>query len=329
MTHQHEDQCPIWPGCPASVRYHPSWEPAYQVDSPRAGGEYDISVLAAEYLKGGDFDEVFRAQLTTQLINHKKQNGQPMQVTEDVLWNVRSAGLLPLDDRTKRLLQYLAQCSELGQEVVLFSGLSSPHMAEHGYGALAWSESTTLSQLKSLCDDLIEERQLRHSRDPGTAYSVEVTVKGYKAVREPHVSTSNKAFVAMWLHKSMDKVFERGIRPGIEDAGYKAIRIDRQPDVDKIDDAILEEIRQCRFMVADFTHGESGARGSVYFEVGFAFGLGIDVFFTCRTEQLDRIHFDTRQHYHIGWEYNDLDDLRQQLAKRIHARIGLAQTPAT
>ena len=118
----------------------------------------------------------------------------------------------------------------------------------------------------------------------------------------------------------MDDIFEHGIRPGIEDAGYRAMRIDRELDVDKIDDAIMARIRQCRFVVADFTHGDDGVRGSVYFEVGFARGLGIDVISTCRADQIGTLHFDTRQYHHIAWTQDGLDDLRQQIDERIRAR---------
>ena len=81
-------------------------------------------------------------------------------------------------------------------------------------------------------------------------------------------------------------------------------------------------IRQCRFVVADFTHGKAGVRGSVYFEVGFARGLGIGVISTCRTDQINALQFDTRQYYHIEWERNKLGHLRKQVAERIRARIG-------
>ena len=70
-----------------------------------------------------------------------------------------------------------------------------------------------------------------------------------------------------------------GLRRGIEDAGYQALRIDKKEDVVKIDDEIISEIRRSRFLVADFTQGNDGARGGVYFEAGFALGLGIPVIF--------------------------------------------------
>ena len=124
----------------------------------------------------------------------------------------------------------------------------------------------------------------------------------------------------MWFDDSMNEAFDKGIQPAIEDAGYRALRIDLKPDVDKIDDEIIAEIRRSRFLVADFTHGEKGARGGVYFEAGFAFGLGKPVIYTCRADMVDDLHFDTRQYAHIIW--NTPEELREGLNNRIGARIG-------
>ena len=126
----------------------------------------------------------------------------------------------------------------------------------------------------------------------------------------------------MWFDKSMEEVYERGIRPAIEEAGYSPLRIDDKPDLDKIDDDIIAEIRRSRFVVADFTHGCDGARGGVYFEAGFAYGLDIPVIYTCRNDMVDNLHFDTRQYAHIVWEMEELDQLRAELRNRILARIG-------
>ena len=57
---------------------------------------------------------------------------------------------------------------------------------------------------------------------------------------------------------------------GIKDAGYEAVRIDKQRHLNKIDDEIVAEIRRARFLVADFTQGETGPRGGVYYEAGFS-----------------------------------------------------------
>ena len=152
---------------------------------------------------------------------------------------------------------------------------------------------------------------------------VTVTIDGYSRIGdlEPQIDSA-QAFVAMWFSDEMEKVYEEGIKPAIEDAGYKPMRIDRKPDLDKIDDEIIGEIRRSLFLVADMTHGDDGARGGVYYEAGFAYGLGKTVIFTCRKDMIGEVHFDTRQYAHILWKKKKLKKLREQLRDRILARIG-------
>lgn len=132
-------------------------------------------------------------------------------------------------------------------------------------------------------------------------------------------SLQPQAFVAMWFDASMEEAYTEGIRPAIEDAGYASFRIDRKEHNNRIDGEIISEIRRSRFLVADFSQGKDGARGGVYYEAGFAHGLNIPVIFTCRKDNLDDLHFDTRQYKHIVWETPD--DLRKQLLKRITVTI--------
>ena len=157
-------------------------------------------------------------------------------------------------------------------------------------------------------------------------------MKGYERLEEIEKPNqdSTKVFVAMWFDDSMDKVWEKGIRPAITDAGYEPVRIDQKEHANKIDDEIIAEIRRSRFVVADFTHGKiddkelpikkRGARGGVYYEAGFAQGLGIDVIFTCHEDQIDYLHFDTRQYKHISWSRPE--ELKNALKNRISALYG-------
>ena len=89
-----------------------------------------------------------------------------------------------------------------------------------------------------------------------------VTVSGHVRIAEAETNVdSSQAFVAMWFDDSMERVYDEGIAPAIKDCGFKPKRIDRDPAVDKIDDAIISQIKKSRFLVADFTHGKKGARG--------------------------------------------------------------------
>ena len=124
----------------------------------------------------------------------------------------------------------------------------------------------------------------------------------------------------MWFDDSMNDVLKNGIEPAIEDAGYKPVRIDRKEHINKIEDEIIAELRRSRFVVADFTHGDDGARGGVYYEAGFAHGLDLPVIFTCREDAVDTLHFDTEHYNHIVWITPE--ELREKLKNRILAVIG-------
>jgi nucleoside 2-deoxyribosyltransferase len=126
---------------------------------------------------------------------------------------------------------------------------------------------------------------------------------------------SNQAFVAMWFNDALTEVWEMGFRPALEEAGYEPLRIDLKLHNNKICDEIIAEIRKSSLLVADFT----GNRGGVYFEAGFAMGLGIPVIWTCHKDQMEHLHFDTRQYNHIVWEMPE--DLKEQLINRIEATL--------
>ena len=124
----------------------------------------------------------------------------------------------------------------------------------------------------------------------------------------------------MWFDDRMVDAREYGIKSAILNTGYTPRLIDEKPDVDKIDDEIIGEIRRSRFLIADFTHGDKGIRGGVYYEAGFALGLGLEVIRSCRVDQIADLHFDVNHHYHIAW--NTPEELREGLERRILALVG-------
>ena len=124
-----------------------------------------------------------------------------------------------------------------------------------------------------------------------------LTPKGWERVLELQRThrDSNQAFVAMSFAKELDSAWEEGFSPALKSTGFDPYRVDRDQFNDKIDDHIVAEIRRSVLLVADFT----GHRGGVYFEAGSAMGLGIPVIWTCRSDELEKAHFDTRQYNHI------------------------------
>ncbi len=124
-----------------------------------------------------------------------------------------------------------------------------------------------------------------------------------------------RCFVAMWFSDETRAAYDQGIEPAVSMAGFKAIRIDRKEHNNEIPDEIIAEIRNCQFLVADFT----GQRPGVYYEAGFAMGLGRPVVWCCRTDEIPKLHFDTSHKNHIAWQTPN--ELKERLYTRIRMTI--------
>ena len=129
---------------------------------------------------------------------------------------------------------------------------------------------------------------------------------------------SDQAFVAMWFDPSTEDAWEHGFKTALTETGYDPVRVDLIHHNQKICDRIISEIRRSGLVVADFT----GNRGGVYYEAGYAQGLGIPVIWTCRKGHMENVHFDTRQYNHVVWETPE--DLRSQLVDRVKATISIS-----
>lgn len=164
---------------------------------------------------------------------------------------------------------------------------------------------------------LLEKQGLAEAK--GLPGQFEISPSGYMQLDDARKrpSSSSQGFVAMWFDTDLDVIYSEGFEKGVLNAGYDPIRIDRVEHVNKIDDEIIKQINASKFLVADFT----GHRGGVYFEAGYALGLGIPIFWTCRKDELAKLHFDIRQFNCIDW--TEPNELATRLSTRIEAVLGL------
>ena len=304
-------RCPIW-GTPARFDNSEGRDGIYP-DSPRAGGKYFISGTAA-VITQRKYDDQIKARLTSMLIEQRRLGNKCPEISSETIETAKRRPNLSVHERADRLLEYIKEETvTIGKMIVLEYKLLKE---------LAWSESIIKEEVHSLIDYIGERGWVAISQSNSS--NLKLTVNGYahlEAVETKKVDSS-KAFVAMWFDDSMSVVWEQGIKPAIEAAGYEPVRIDKQEHIDKIDDRIIVEIKRSRFIVADFTQGKSGARGGVYYEAGYAHGLNIPVIFCCRKNALEHVHFDTQQYNHIVWEEENLTELKEALTNRIAAVIG-------
>lgn len=146
----------------------------------------------------------------------------------------------------------------------------------------------------------------------------QVSPKGLLYLEGRRESVSSIGFCAMWFSPDVLPLWTNVIEPATRAAGYEPLRIDSKPHNGKIDDEIMASIRASRFVVSDFT----GNRGGVYYEAGFAHGLGLPVIFMCREDALKKMHFDIRQYNCILWTPETLEVAKAQLKNRILATLG-------
>ena len=288
------------------------------LNSPRVGGGFEITDQARDAV--GRMADREKAQLTTMIVDMHRQGVKRPYINTGFIERVKQTRPLSVSERALNLLRFLiANTGSVGEAVYVEEATYLGTPGRTDLGSWAWSESISQNEVDFMLDYLAQQGWISNQRTiAGDRF---VTVDGHAKIDTlVNQSDSGQCFVAMWFGNEMNDAYEQGIKPGIEEAGFKAMRIDRKPDVQKIDDEIMAEIRRSRFLVADMTSGGDGARGGVYFEAGLAFGLGQTVIFSCHKNSIEKVHFDIRQYYHIVWE--NPDDLKDTLTKRIGALIG-------
>ncbi len=131
---------------------------------------------------------------------------------------------------------------------------------------------------------------------------------------------SHKAFMAMqYGDDRLDGVVRDVFAPAVAQTGFQLVRLDDQPKAGLIDDRLRVEIRACRFLIADLSHGNKGA----YWEAGFAEGLGKPVIYTCERKvfEEEQSHFDTNHHLTVMWDVDDLQPAAELLKAAIRATL--------
>lgn len=150
-----------------------------------------------------------------------------------------------------------------------------------------------------------------------------LTFKGWERFED--ISTrinSNLCFFAIPFSESNINLYEQHLKPLLKkELGFDSVIVSERQHNEDIVDRIIYEINRCRFVIAD----ASDKNSNVYYEAGYARGLGKTVIWICRKSEEGKIElpFDTRNINHIVWETEN--DLKSQLKMRILATISVPE----
>jgi len=263
-----------------------------------------------------DLSQNHRVAVTRYILDHPEEN--PVVIHSDNIEAILNRPALPLNYRIRLLKLSLIDWfdGKPGRKSLSLS----PHVPDY-VKFLVTCGFDIDGELQAALDYLHFQGFIEIAAQLDGEVQIKLGIVGILEVESDHeISHSKTVFVAMWFNPELSSVYDEAIAPAIEDHGFTAVRIDRTEYNDKIDDQIIAEIRRCHYLVADFSCGEDGARGGVYYEAGFASGLGKQVIYCVREADLERVHFDTRQMNHIVWA--DAENLKMRLSARIGATIG-------
>lgn len=276
-------------------------------------GEFEILRSAQVRLKNSPPST--RSKLSSWVRQNRPDLVDPEDV--DAVSSLRRPGVIA---RAEAMLQFIAQHTRQGES---FQFGTFSNLVSDGRGgqlrpianpliSVGWNESDGDTQYM-LREVLTHELRYLEAKESGDYF---ITPKGFVRLESQPNTAATVGFCAMWFSDEVRHIFDDVMRPAIEAAGYEALRIDQREHNNKIDDEIIASIRAARFVVADYT----GERGGVYYEAGFAHGLGLPVIFMARHGT--SIHFDTRQYNTIFWKPDELDEAKRQLTNRVLATIG-------
>jgi hypothetical protein len=314
-------ECPIW-GTEAECLAQGDFS---IVNSARAGGSYGITGTAAAMATGLSVEQ--KALLTTWIADQRRAGDLKPTVTSEVVKRAIEGRPLAFGARIGRFFEYMSRRDDrIGKRFMLTDSnrMASSPLKE---SIAAWCECIGGEEVMSLLRLLAADGSVNLSSDQ-TYF--EINPIGYIKIDEAgtKAGASSRGFVAMWFDDSLVPARDQGLLPAIRNAGYDPIHLAVSNFIDQITDEIIAQIRGSRFVVADFTCAllKNGsvtidqARGSVYYEAGFAKGLGLPVFWTCREDCRDFLHFDVAQYPHLLWK--EPADLMKGLTDRIVAVLG-------
>lgn len=301
--------------------------PGVLVDCPHCGRFAAPRWPDLEWLD--EFDDVQRGALRGVLVSTAERNdGRLLTLTRETIPRLLRESSRPRNG-DELITAFLAR---VARDAPAFGSRTAPVEPGVWAGRMSLHPTESLTKLARW----IEQRAWIGVTGPMAAsderIAFELTLDGWRELhaREPRGRASTTVFVATWADPTVAGSPVDAICDAAAAAGLRPVVGCKLAGPNRVSEDIEAEIRRSRLVIADFTGGRAG----VYWEAGFARGLGLPVIYTCHDSMVgrfvgdgegeiveetwrSRLHFDTTQFPHIFW--SSPAELREKVLARIRA----------
>ena len=216
------------------------------------------------------------------------------------------------DEKVNRILAALKQLSDYDGRKIQLSNeqIRSIFFVKRYLNENLLSIDDCNAQIDHISKSMVEQKLIEKSNN-----DIVLLPAGSKRIDElQKINNSTQVFIAIPFN---DKAEERrnAIKQGIDDAGYTPRIMNEIEHNKQIVPKILDEIRKSKFVVAEITEPNLG----VYYEAGYATGIGKEVIYSCKDGEHKNAHFDISQYNMILWKTPV--ELTTNLCKRIKETV--------
>ena len=175
--------CPIW-RTSATTK---SFAPPYVIDSPRAGGQYSITLDAYADAKNWDPDD--KNLVTSWLYEQRQQGKRCPEVSIQTLEIARKRGLPSVIDRADNLLRYISPKNDDVQAFVEFSAVEDMNDSMTQIQLLVWTASVNMSAVLWLADTCCKNGWIEHEthsppNSSNVIHKLRLTFQGHQRLVE-------------------------------------------------------------------------------------------------------------------------------------------------
>ncbi len=261
-------------------------------------GKYEIVGSLASTKR----DENDNLKCSVMVRRYWETNKEPLELhSGNFKQTARKYDNINLNDKMSNFLYYLAHKTKPGDFVKIDNTMHfvTPSVSEKEF-VMIWKHFVDLGYVEMM-----------------NGPTFELTIEGWQYIADnDHLINPNQCFIAMsFSDPEVHNDYKTSVTEVLND-------LDMEPvimlDVEHNEDAVFEimyHIKRSAFVIADVR----GDKTNVYYEAGYAKGLGREVIWLCPEKLVKKLPFDTRNLNHIVWKTKA--ELKDKLRKRIMGTV--------